>query len=159
MFPAPDLPTIGGTDRVLPGISPPLVLHSRSDRKNGGCPAGPRPTSCSYLIIMSAAADVTDANWASEVLQSTIPVFVDFWAPWCGPCRSMTPYVDKLAEEYRGKLKVVKLNTQDNMEIPSKYGITSIPTFMVIKGGEVKKQIIGAQRYDALKQAVDPHLA
>ncbi|MEZ6017149.1 MAG: thioredoxin [Planctomycetota bacterium] len=107
---------------------------------------------------MSSAADVTDANWDTEVLKSTVPVFVDFWAPWCGPCRSMTPYVDKLAEEYQGKLKVVKLNTQDNMDVPSKYGITSIPTFMVIKGGEVQKQIIGAQRYDALKQAVDPHV-
>ena len=107
---------------------------------------------------MSAAADVTDANWDAEVLQSSVPVFVDFWAPWCGPCRSMTPYVDKLAQEYAGKLKVVKLNTQDNMEVPSKYGITSIPTFMVIKGGEVRKQIIGAMRYDALKDAVDPHI-
>jgi len=107
---------------------------------------------------MSSAADVTDANWDSEVLKSTVPVFVDFWAPWCGPCRSMTPYVDKLAEEYKGKLKVVKLNTQDNTDVPSRYGITSIPTFMVIKGGDVKKQIIGAQRYDALKQAVDPHV-
>jgi thioredoxin 1 len=117
-----------------------------------------RPHLLLTLRTMSSAADVTDSNWDSEVLKSTVPVFVDFWAPWCGPCRSMTPYVDKLAEEYKGKLKVVKLNTQDNTDVPSRYGITSIPTFMVIKGGDVKKQIIGAQRYDALKQAVDPHL-
>ena len=107
---------------------------------------------------MSAAPDVTDSTWDSDVLQSDVPVFVDFWAPWCGPCRSMTPYVDKLAEEYDGKIRVVKLNTQDNMEVPSKYGITSIPTFMVIKGGEVQEQLIGAQKYDRLKAAVDPHI-
>jgi thioredoxin 1 len=70
----------------------------------------------------------------------------------------MGPYVDKLADEYSGKLKVVKLNTQDNMEVPSRYGITSIPTFILIKDGEVQNQIIGAQKYDSLKAAVDPHL-
>lgn len=105
---------------------------------------------------MSNALDVTDSTWKSSVLDSDQAVLVDFWAPWCGPCRTMGPYVDKLAEEYDGKLKVVKLNTQDNTEIPARYGVTSIPTFMVIKNGEVEKQIIGAQKYDVLKQAVDP---
>ena len=70
----------------------------------------------------------------------------------------MGPYVDKLAEEYDGKLKVVKLNTQDNLEVPSRYGITSIPTFILVKDGEVQNQIVGAQRYDNLKAAVDPHI-
>ena len=107
---------------------------------------------------MSTLTDVTDATWESDVLGSDQPVFVDFWAPWCGPCKSMLPYVDKLAEEYDGKVKVVKLNTQDNPEIPAKYGITSIPTFMLIKNGEVQEQILGAQRYDALKNVVDPHI-
>jgi thioredoxin 1 len=105
---------------------------------------------------MSNALDVTDSTWKSSVLDSDQAVLVDFWAPWCGPCRTMGPYVDKLAEEYGGKLKVVKLNTQDNTEIPARYGVTSIPTFMVIKNGEVEKQIIGAQKYDVLKEAVDP---
>ena len=107
---------------------------------------------------MSTAADVTDSTWDSNVIQSSTPVLVDFWAPWCGPCRAMSPYVDKLAEEMGDKLSVVKLNTQDNTEVPAKYGITSIPTFLVIKGGEVAEQIVGAHKYDALKEKVEAHL-
>ena len=108
--------------------------------------------------MSSTLTDVTDASWDTDVLGSDQPVFVDFWAPWCGPCKSMLPYVEKLAEEYDGKIKVVKLNTQDNMEIPAKYGITSIPTFMLIKNGEVQEQVIGSQKYDALKGFIDPHV-
>ena len=108
---------------------------------------------------MSNAADVTDAQWESTVLKSETPVFVDFWAEWCAPCRAMGPYVDKLAEDYQGKLKVLKLNTQDNLEVPSRYGITAIPTFLLIKDGEVVKQMVGSQSYDELKKLVDAHLA
>lgn len=107
---------------------------------------------------MSEALDVTDQSWESNVLQSDTPVFVDFWAPWCGPCKSMTPYIDKLAQEYGERLKVVKLNTQDNTEVPARYGITAIPTFLLIKNGEVASQMVGAMRYDALKEAVEPHV-
>ena len=107
---------------------------------------------------MSTAAEVTDSQWETSVVQSDVPVLVDFWAEWCGPCRSMSPYVDKLAEEFTGKLKVVKINTQDNPEVPARYGITAIPTFLVIKGGEVVKQIVGQRVYDELKSDVEPFL-
>ncbi len=107
---------------------------------------------------MSQALDVTDSTWESTVLQSETPVLVDFWAEWCGPCRAMSPYVDKLAEELDGKLKVVKLNTQDNPEVPARYGIVSIPTFLIIKNGEVAQQIVGSQPYDQFKQTVSANL-
>ena len=107
---------------------------------------------------MSQAAEVTDSQWESAVLESDVPVFVDFWAEWCAPCRAMGPYVDKLAQEFQGKLKVLKINTQDNPEVPSRYGITAIPTFLVIKNGEVAKQIVGSMTYDKLKGAISPHL-
>jgi thioredoxin 1 len=107
---------------------------------------------------MSQAAEVTDSQWDAAVIKSDVPVLVDFWAEWCAPCRAMGPYVDKLAGEYTDKLKVVKLNTQDNPEVPAKYGITAIPTFLLIKGGEVVDRITGSVNYDGLKKAVDPHL-
>lgn len=108
---------------------------------------------------MSNALDVTDTTWDSAVLQSSTPVLVDFWATWCMPCKAMGPYVDKLADDFKGKLKVVKLNTEDNPEIASRYGITAIPTFLILKNGAVVKQMVGAVRkYDDLKGLVEPHL-
>jgi thioredoxin 1 len=107
---------------------------------------------------MSQAAEVTDSQWENTVLQSETPVFVDFWAEWCAPCRAMGPYIDKLAEEYGEKIKVLKINTQDNPEVPAKYGITAIPTFLMIKAGEVVKQMVGSQSYDDLKKVVDASL-
>lgn len=107
---------------------------------------------------MSQALDVTDSMWDSAVLQSDTPVLIDFWADWCAPCKAMGPYVDKLAQELGGKLKVVKLNTQDNPEVPSRYGIHSIPTFLLIKKGEVAHKIIGSMPYDKFKSQVESKL-
>jgi len=101
---------------------------------------------------------ITTADFQTAVLDAPTPVLVDFWAPWCGPCKSMLPYIEKLAEEYGEKMKVVKLNTQDNTEVAAKYGITSIPTFMLIKGGEVQNQVLGTQAYPKLKELIDPHV-
>jgi thioredoxin 1 len=95
---------------------------------------------------MSAVSEVTDATFETEVLKSEVPVLIDFWAPWCGPCRAIAPVVDELASSYAGKLKVVKMNVDDNPNTPGSYGVRSIPNLLLIKGGEVKDQIIGAAR-------------
>src|SRR6188508_1474523 len=93
---------------------------------------------------MSAVREVTDATFESEVLKSDIPVLIDFWAPWCGPCRAIAPLVEELATEYAGKLKVAKMNVDDNPQVPSKYNVRSIPNLVLFKGGQVKEQIVGA---------------
>ena len=94
---------------------------------------------------MSAVQEVTDKNFEAEAVNSDLPVLIDFWAPWCAPCRAITPVVDELAKEYAGKLKVVKMNVDDNPVTPSRYGVRSIPNLLIIKNGQVKEQIIGAQ--------------
>jgi thioredoxin 1 len=99
--------------------------------------------------------EVTDANFETEVLKSNTPVLVDFWAPWCGPCRMVAPIVDELSEEYDGKVKFVKLNTDDNVKTASNYGIRSIPSLLVFKGGEVAGQIVGFRPKSDLKQRLD----
>jgi thioredoxin len=102
---------------------------------------------------------VTDANFEAEVLKSGQPVLVDFWAPWCGPCRAIAPYVDQLADEYSGRLKVVKINVDDNPQTPARFGVRGIPNLVIIKGGQVKEQIVGAVPKANLVRAVDSALA
>ena len=97
----------------------------------------------------------TDDNFKSEVLDSQTPVLVDFWAEWCGPCRMLAPVVEKIAEDYEGRLKVGKLNVDDNSETPQHYGIQGIPTVILFKGGQVVNQIVGFQSEDRLKSAID----
>jgi thioredoxin 1 len=98
---------------------------------------------------------VTDSNFESEVLKSDKPVLIDFWAPWCGPCKAIAPSIDELANEYDGKVKFVKINVDDNPQTPAKYGVRGIPNLLIIKGGQVKEQIIGAVPKAHLKRAVD----
>ncbi len=98
---------------------------------------------------------LTDANFKSEVLQSAVPVLVDFWAEWCGPCRMLSPVVEKVAKDYSGKLKVGKLNVDDNPEVPSQYGIQGIPTLLVFKNGELVQRMVGFQSEDKIKSELD----
>jgi thioredoxin 1 len=91
------------------------------------------------------ATPVTDAQWPTEVLESDLPVLVDFWAEWCGPCRMVSPIVDQLADEHGAKLRVLKLNVDENPATARDYGIMSIPTLLVVKGGQEAKRIVGAK--------------
>jgi thioredoxin 1 len=107
---------------------------------------------------MANEIEITDANFAVEVEQSETPVLVDFWAPWCGPCKMIAPIVEEIAGEYEGKLKVGKLNTDDNQQVPTKFGIMSIPTLMLFKNGQVVERIVGAQPKEALTSKINAAL-
>ncbi|MGX5681742.1 thioredoxin [Schumannella luteola] len=108
---------------------------------------------------MSNAKDVTDATFADEVLNSSDTIMVDFWAEWCGPCRAVSPILDQIAQENADKIKIVKLNVDDNPQMAMKYQITSIPAMKVFRGGEVVKTVIGAKPKPALEADLAEFLA
>jgi len=103
--------------------------------------------------------EFTDANWGSEVLGSAVPVVVDFWAPWCGPCRMLAPTIEKLAGEFDGKVKVGKMNTDENPATPMRYQVRGIPTLLLFKGGKVVEQRVGAMPKPDLLKMIEPHVA
>jgi thioredoxin 1 len=107
---------------------------------------------------MSSAEQVTDSTFKQEVLDSQVPVLVDFWAPWCGPCRMVAPVVDEISAQYEGQLKVVKVNTDENPNVASQYGIRSIPTLMIFKGGQKVDMVVGAVPKTTLANTLEKYL-
>ena len=107
---------------------------------------------------MSSVVSITDSTFQQEVIDSKIPVLVDFWAPWCGPCRMVAPVVDEVATQYDGQLKVVKVNTDESPTIAKEYSIRSIPTLIIFKNGKVVEQVVGAVPKTTLTNAVEKHL-
>jgi len=107
---------------------------------------------------MSDVREVSDATWESDVLKSDLPVLVDFWAPWCGPCRMVAPIVQELSEEYAGKVSFMKMNTDENPMVPSKFGIRSIPSLLIFQKGELKGTVVGFRPKSDLKKRIDEAL-
>ncbi len=101
---------------------------------------------------------VTDANFKSEVLESSVPVLVDYWAEWCGPCKMIAPILEDIAKDYTGKLKVAKLNIDDNQKTPGEFGIRGIPTLMLFKGGNIEATKVGALSKSQLTAFIDSNL-
>ena len=102
--------------------------------------------------------ELSDQNFEQEVLKSLQPVLVDFWATWCAPCRMLAPTVESIAEEYAGRAKVGKLNVDENILVTSRYGIRSIPTLLLFKGGQVQEQVVGATSKDVISKLLDKHI-
>jgi thioredoxin 1 len=103
---------------------------------------------------MASVLPVGDDSFEREVLESPVPVLIDFWAPWCAPCRAIAPVVEEIAHDYAGRLKVVKMNVDDNPGTPSRYGVRGIPNLIIFQGGQVKEQIVGAVPKAQLLKAI-----
>ncbi len=108
---------------------------------------------------MAQVTEVTDQNFEAEVLQSKDPVLIDFWAEWCAPCRAISPIIQELAGNYEGKVKIVKMNIDDNPQTPANYGIRAIPTVLAFSGGQVVEQIQGARPKSAFEEVVQKLIA
>ncbi len=128
-------------------------LHN-ARRLAGSIVAPPCATQVTQGVI-HMAEQVTDATFESLVLKSDLPVLLDFWAPWCGPCRAVGPIIDELAKEYEGKVRVLKMNVDENPATPTKFGIRAIPTLVLFKNGETLEQITGAVTKVAMKELLD----
>ena len=109
-------------------------------------------------MASSHTLEFTDQSFEHDVLQAVQPVLVDFWATWCAPCRMVAPAIDSIAAEYAGRAKVGKVNVDENLAIASRYGIRSIPTLLLFKGGHIQEQVVGATSKDAISRLLDKHL-
>ncbi|NIQ39133.1 MAG: thioredoxin [Proteobacteria bacterium] len=103
--------------------------------------------------------NIKDSAFSEEILESEVPALVDFWASWCGPCQTIAPVVEELAREYAGKVKVAKLNVEENPQTPARYGVRGIPTLILFKNGQVFDQVVGVVSTDRLRQMLDKALA
>jgi thioredoxin 1 len=108
--------------------------------------------------LSTDVSSVSDDNFEEEVLKCALPVLVDFWAEWCMPCRIITPAVEKIAQSHKDKLKVTKMNVDENMKTPSKYGIRGIPTLLLFKGGELMETMVGVQPSEKIVEIISKHL-
>jgi len=104
---------------------------------------------------MANLLDVSDGNFEAEVLRADRPVLVDFWASWCVPCRALAPILENMAEEFQDRLKVVKFNVEENMEVPAKFGVRGLPTLLLFKSGQVAETLVGSQSKSSIRQAVN----
>src|SRR5579884_258182 len=109
-------------------------------------------------MAVEGVVELTDSNFDSDVLKSPDAVLVDFWAAWCGPCRALAPVVDEIATQYRGRLKVGKMDVDKNNATPQRYGVRGIPTLLLFKNGQVKEKIVGYVGKDVIAKAIDKHL-
>jgi thioredoxin 1 len=107
---------------------------------------------------MSNAIEVTDTTFEQEVKNSSIPVLVDFWAPWCGPCRKIAPIIDEIAEEFQGRIKVVKLNTDENIKTAQEYSISGIPSLLIFKNGEAVERLVGLMQKSNLQSSIEKYI-
>jgi thioredoxin 1 len=125
------------------------------------CNSGDEPDTLQGKIMAENIQAVSDATFQADVIDAskTQPVMVDFWAEWCGPCRSLSPTVEEIAREHAGKLKVVKLNVDDNMSSPGRFNIRGIPTLLVFKDGQVADQIVGAVPKEQIEKVIERHIS
>ena len=108
---------------------------------------------------MADVPEVTDATFEGDVIKNELPTLVDFWAPWCGPCRMVAPIVGELSDEFAGKVNFVKMNTDENPQVPTKFGIRSIPSLLIFKNGELKDTVVGYRPKNDIKKRIEEALA
>jgi thioredoxin 1 len=119
----------------------------------------PYPPGPGVNIMASAnTIEITDANFESEVLKAELPILIDFWATWCGPCRQIAPTIDALADEYKGRVRIGKMDVDQHQIVPQQYGVRSIPTLLIFKGGKVVGQVVGAVPRAKLEAEIQKHI-